>query len=249
MHAETQTKRATCVRNVIGLSLNVKNGVTVLLHESQINPRQRHVHCIHKLLFLTSPPSSTAVCLSSYRSQVTKEQLGTNLSLNWRRCTLFSHIKLFISNHHSFLLYPFYFVDGDTVVCTATRYGRDGPGIESRRERDFSHPFSSALRPTQTPAQWVPGLFPGLKLPGRVVDHQPASSAEVKERVELYLCSPSGPSWCVLGWTLSLITFYFALFLYFNILFILTCLFCISFYIPLAYFSFVSDFICYVLSS
>jgi hypothetical protein len=30
----------------------------------------------------------------------------------------------------------------------------------------------------------------------------PPSSAEVKERVELYLYSPSGPSWPVLGRTL-----------------------------------------------
>jgi hypothetical protein len=30
------------------------------------------------------------------------------------------------------------------------------------------------------------------------------SSAEVKERVELYLYSTSGPSWSVLGWTLLL---------------------------------------------
>jgi hypothetical protein len=32
----------------------------------------------------------------------------------------------------------------------------------------------------------------------------PLSSAEVKERVELYLYSPSGPSWPVLGRTLPL---------------------------------------------
>jgi hypothetical protein len=43
-------------------------------------------------------------------------------------------------------------------------------------------------------------VFPrGVKRPGRGVDHSPASSAEVKERVELYLYSPSGPSWPVLG--------------------------------------------------
>jgi hypothetical protein len=41
-----------------------------------------------------------------------------------------------------------------------------------------------------------------VKLPGRGVDHPPSSSAEVKERVELYLCSPFGPSWPVLGRTL-----------------------------------------------
>jgi len=34
------------------------------------------------------------------------------------------------------------------------------------------------------------GSFPGVKRPGHDVDHPPASSAEVKERVELYLYSP-----------------------------------------------------------
>jgi len=34
--------------------------------------------------------------------------------------------------------------------------------------------------------------FPGVKLPERGVDHPPPSSAEVKERVELYLYSPLG---------------------------------------------------------
>jgi len=46
--------------------------------------------------------------------------------------------------------------------------------------------------------------FPGVKRPGRGVDHPPPSSAEVKERVELYLYSPSGSSWPVLGWTVPL---------------------------------------------
>ena len=39
----------------------------------------------------------------------------------------------------------------------------------------------------------------GVKRPGRGVDHPPTSSAEVKERVELYIYSSSGPSWPVLG--------------------------------------------------
>jgi hypothetical protein len=46
--------------------------------------------------------------------------------------------------------------------------------------------------------------FPGVKRPGRGVDHPPSSSARVKERVELYLYSPSGPSWPVLGRILPL---------------------------------------------
>jgi len=40
--------------------------------------------------------------------------------------------------------------------------------------------------------------------PGRGADHPPSSSVEVKERVELYLYSPSGPSWPVIGWPLPL---------------------------------------------
>ena len=45
----------------------------------------------------------------------------------------------------------------------------------------------------------------GKERPGRGVDHPPQSSAEVKERVELYLYAPSGPSWPVLEWTLTFI--------------------------------------------
>jgi hypothetical protein len=92
----------------------------------------------------------------------------------------------------------------------ATCYGLDGLGIESRWGRDFLHPSRPALGPTQPPIQWVPGLFPGgkkvsflgVKRPGRGVDHPPSSTAGIKERVELYLYSPSGPSWPVLGRTL-----------------------------------------------
>ena len=37
--------------------------------------------------------------------------------------------------------------------------------------------------------------FQRVKRPGRDVNHPPPFSAEVKERVELYLYSPSGPIW------------------------------------------------------
>ena len=39
------------------------------------------------------------------------------------------------------------------------------------------------------------GSFPGVKRPGRDVDHPPPSSDEVTERVNLYLYSTSGHSW------------------------------------------------------
>ena len=53
-------------------------------------------------------------------------------------------------------------------------------------------------RPSGSPSLLYNGhlvSFRGVKQPGRGVDHPLPSSAEVKERVELYLYSPSGPSW------------------------------------------------------
>ena len=43
--------------------------------------------------------------------------------------------------------------------------------------------------------------FPEVERPGRDADSPSPSTAEVKETVELYICSPSGPSWPVVGWT------------------------------------------------
>jgi len=66
-------------------------------------------------------------------------------------------------------------------------------------EARFSAPVQTG--PGAHPASYTMGTgsFPGVKRPGSGVDHRPPSSAEVEERVELYLYSPSGPSWRVLG--------------------------------------------------
>jgi hypothetical protein len=58
------------------------------------------------------------------------------------------------------------YVGQDSSVGIATRYGLNGPEIESRWGRDFSQPSIPALGPTQPPIQWVPGVFPGGKAAG-----------------------------------------------------------------------------------
>lgn len=45
--------------------------------------------------------------------------------------------------------------------------------------------------------------FLGVKRPGRTVEYRLPSFAEIKERVQQYVYSPSGPSLCVLGWNLA----------------------------------------------
>jgi len=59
------------------------------------------------------------------------------------------------------------------------------------------------------------GSFAGVKWQGRRVDQPPQSSAEVKERVELYLCCLFGPSWPVVGWNVTF-TFTYLLHSVFN---------------------------------
>jgi hypothetical protein len=59
------------------------------------------------------------------------------------------------------------------------------------------------MGPTQPPIQRLL-CIPGVKRPGRDINHTHPSSAEVKDRVELYIHSLSGLSWPVLGRTLPL---------------------------------------------
>ena len=92
----------------------------------------------------------------------------------------------------------------DSSVGIATRYGLDGSGIESQWGARFSAPIQTCFEAHPSSYAMGTGSFPGVKRPGRGVDHPPPSCAEVKESVELYLYSPSGPSWSVLGWTLPL---------------------------------------------
>jgi hypothetical protein len=83
----------------------------------------------------------------------------------------------------------------DSSVGIATHYGLDGPGIESQWGARFSAPGQTDPRGHPASYTMGTGSFPGVKWLGRGVNHPPPSCAEVKERVEIYLHSPSGPSW------------------------------------------------------
>ena len=62
---------------------------------------------------------------------------------------------LYTVNKHS------HFMGRDSSDGIVTRYGLDGPGIESQCGRDFLNLSRLALWPTQPPIQWVPGLSRG----------------------------------------------------------------------------------------
>jgi hypothetical protein len=88
-------------------------------------------------------------------------------------------------------------------VGIATRYGMDGSEVESRWGARFSAPVQTGPGAYPAPYTMGTGSFPGVKRPERGVDHQSPSSAEVKERAELYLYTLRRPSWPVLGRTLA----------------------------------------------
>jgi hypothetical protein len=63
-------------------------------------------------------------------------------------------------------LLSFIKVGRNSSVGKTSRYGLEGPGIESLWGRHFSHPSRPALEPTEPPLQWIPGFSPGVKAAG-----------------------------------------------------------------------------------
>jgi hypothetical protein len=81
-------------------------------------------------------------------------------------------------------------------VGIASYYRLNGPGIESRLGARFSAPVQTGSEAHPTSYSMGTGSFPRVNRPGRGVGHQPLSSAEVKERVELYVFFPLGLRGC-----------------------------------------------------
>ena len=105
----------------------------------------------------------------------------------------------FLLRIQKYLAVPYKPCGPGSSVAIATRYGLDGPGIESRWGGEIFR--TRPDRPWSSPSLLYNGyrVFPGGKAAGAWRWPPTRSNAEVKERVELYLYSHSGPSWPVLG--------------------------------------------------
>jgi hypothetical protein len=93
------------------------------------------------------------------------------------------------------------FVSQRSRHSESLRAGRSGDRIPV--EVRFSVPVQAG--PGSNPASYTMGtgcLSRGVKRPGRSTDHPPQFIAKVTEWVALYLYSPFGPTWPVLGWNL-----------------------------------------------
>jgi len=117
---------------------------------------------------------------------------------------------------HSPVCLNFYFVQvhagsQHSVVGIVTHHGLDGLGSNRSKIKTFStHPDQPWGPPSLLyNGYWV--ILPGVKQLGHGINHPRPSSTKVKERVELYLYSPSVPSWQVIGWVLPVPQLYAAI--------------------------------------
>ena len=134
--------------------------------------------CLHTCTRHFTDPRNVAPC-----SWGTRNHVPENSTTSSSGRTLMSVYFRYPARRH---------VGHDNSVGTATRLGPDDPGIKSRWREVFPHPSRPALGPSQPPVLCAPGLFPGIERLGHDVYHPPPPSAEVKERVKLYLYPPLG---------------------------------------------------------
>ena len=80
-------------------------------------------------------------------------------------------------------------VGRDSSVGIATRYGLDGPGIESRWRRDFPHPSGTAPGTHTASCKMGTGSPPEVNRPERGVNYPPQIVPRLKKEYR-YTCIP-----------------------------------------------------------
>jgi hypothetical protein len=129
---------------------------------------------------------------------------------DYRQCIGMNDIKYFYCKTNypetNFNSFTHLLLNGTPVHLGPGERSRYSDSLRARRSGDRIPVGARFLAPDQTGPEAYSasctmdtGSFPGVKRPGRGFDHPPPCSAKVEERVQLYLYSPSGPSWPVLG--------------------------------------------------
>ena len=137
---------------------------------------------------------SARICNSVWQMFVEAENVFMQQLSFWKVCYTFS-LRLSVGRYSS--------------VVIATCYGLDGPGIESLWGEIFR---TSSDRPWGLPSLLYNGyrVFTGGKAAGTWYWLPTPSKHRGHERVGLYLYSPSGPSWPVIGCTFTFTLLLFA---------------------------------------
>jgi len=129
---------------------------------SQVRCESQTIYSTHQSVY------PTRHCLNSTLMAINEEEDLMCFSIKKLNTTQYRHNSN--SNAPSFslqcacIISTFFYlmlwtgVGRDTSVGIATRYGLDGPEIESRWRRDFPHLSRTALGPNQPRVQWVLGL-------------------------------------------------------------------------------------------
>jgi len=107
--------------------------------------------------------SCRPVNTDSYRS------FDTTTLRNVGKCLKYSHVLKIM-------------VDRVCIVDIKTRHGLDGPEIEARQCRGFSHRSRPTLGPTSLLYNGYRVSFPGVKRPGRGVDHALRLAPRLKKK-------------------------------------------------------------------